>query len=206
VYNSRDPDVKKVDAILCRTNAGAAACILEKANAGISFRASIDMKDIKDVLSAIKMLHMDANHTHHLTPVGVKTFNDLRNMSDAGVLSDAFKFVLNMYITSGYSVTKARIDAIASVAKTKDGEGVLITTVHKVKGEEYDSVELYSDFSLHGSSKWTPEEGRILYVAVTRAKHSLFMNTEMLSNIGIEDVSGTASSGSRLDKLLFLHG
>lgn len=56
----------------------------------------------------------------------------------------------------------------------------IFSTTHKAKGREFDSVRLTDDFAVKPPSlpngempDWDPEEGNLLYVAVTRAKQVL---------------------------------
>ena len=50
---------------------------------------------------------------------------------------------------------------------------LLISTVHKVKGREWDVVRLADDFKEKNSPGYKDEDARLLYVAATRAKHIL---------------------------------
>lgn len=50
---------------------------------------------------------------------------------------------------------------------------VIVSTVHQVKGCEWDIVRLADDFRGKGHSKYSDEEGRLLYVAATRARSVL---------------------------------
>lgn len=53
---------------------------------------------------------------------------------------------------------------------------VMLSTAHKAKGSEFETVKLLDDFKVKGPEAnpglfgWTPEEGNLLYVAVTRAR------------------------------------
>lgn len=55
----------------------------------------------------------------------------------------------------------------------------MLSTAHKAKGSEYDSVVLVDDFAVMGPPDdpglfgWAPEDGHLLYVAVTRARFAL---------------------------------
>src|SRR5690606_6478884 len=55
----------------------------------------------------------------------------------------------------------------------------MLSTAHKAKGSEYDSVVLVDDFAVMGPPGqpdlfgWAPEDGHLLYVAVTRARFAL---------------------------------
>lgn len=70
-----------------------------------------------------------------------------------------------------------------------------ILTAHKSKGLEYQNVELGNDFQykIEGESiELTAEEARLIYVAVTRAKHNLYAN-------GIADFLMALQKGFRLN-------
>lgn len=70
--------------------------------------------------------------------------------------------------------------ALNSVHKVAAGEAdVTISTVHKAKGLEFQSVRMVDDFAFplsdQGKSKipFSDEEARIFYVALTRAQYEL---------------------------------
>lgn len=60
-----------------------------------------------------------------------------------------------------------------------DSCDALLSTAHKSKGAEFSSVRLLDDFKPKGPPEdvgrygWTPDEGNLLYVACTRARHHL---------------------------------
>ncbi len=56
---------------------------------------------------------------------------------------------------------------------TEENADVILSTVHKAKGMEWDSVKLENDFPLPGSDRFSEEEVNLLYVAVTRARKFL---------------------------------
>jgi ATP-dependent DNA helicase RecQ len=65
-------------------------------------------------------------------------------------------------------------------------EVILVSTMHKAKGKEFDSVFLL----LNHYPQNTEEKKRVLYVAMTRAKENLYINTNSISfsRAGIENV------------------
>ena len=96
---------------------------------------------------------------------------------------------------------------------------IVVSTIHKAKGLEFDTVILLNDFAEletygPGSGRsWPEEEKNLLYVAITRAKTTLVMNSLVRSEIVETDVSGLhrlsllsggdqvpSSCGSRKDK------
>ena len=65
-------------------------------------------------------------------------------------------------------------DTLISIGQvTEESADVILSTVHKAKGLEWDSVKLENDFPLPGSDRFTEEEVNLLYVAITRARKSL---------------------------------
>ncbi|HRQ44960.1 MAG TPA: RecQ family ATP-dependent DNA helicase [Candidatus Goldiibacteriota bacterium] len=66
------------------------------------------------------------------------------------------------------------------------GETILVSTIHKSKGREFDNVIIMLD----GFNPENDEKKRQLYVAMTRAKHSLaiHLNGNYLDNISAKDI------------------
>ena len=64
------------------------------------------------------------------------------------------------------------------------GETILVSTIHKAKGREFDTVYLL----LENSFPATEEEKRLLYVAITRAKTRLiiYTNTSYMDNLRVQ--------------------
>lgn len=81
------------------------------------------------------------------------------------------------------------IKTLSSVAENPRESTVILSTTHKAKGREWDHVELADDFNVEVKEKDEPlndyerEEMRIMYVALTRAKQSLFVPEELLAKI-----------------------
>ena len=64
--------------------------------------------------------------------------------------------------------------AISQTVDTEASADVVISTVHKAKGREWDTVKIYRDFPhVDDITEENLEELRILYVALTRAKRHL---------------------------------
>lgn len=64
----------------------------------------------------------------------------------------------------------------AHAKKTETNPRIIITTAHRSKGSEFDHVVVYDDFPMNS------EDARnTLYVAMTRAKKTLYMNESLLA-------------------------
>lgn len=67
-----------------------------------------------------------------------------------------------------------------------DKETILVSTIHKAKGREFDSVYML----LNGATASTDEERRKLYVGLTRAKNNLYIhyNNDIFRNFQLSGV------------------
>ncbi len=67
-----------------------------------------------------------------------------------------------------------------------EGETILVSTIHKAKGKEFDNVVLL----LENFYATTDEAKRLLYVAMTRAKQNLMihLNSNLLDNLQVENL------------------
>ena len=74
--------------------------------------------------------------------------------------------------------------AVKSVASEERGADVILSTAHKAKGREWDSVRLSPDFatSSQGTAREGEEEVRLFYVAITRARELLCVDPAMLAH------------------------
>jgi DNA helicase-2/ATP-dependent DNA helicase PcrA len=69
-----------------------------------------------------------------------------------------------------------------TLAKVQDPEGVLLATVHKVKGQEWPHVIVYDvsdEVFPHRLSQDIEEERRVLHVAITRCQRSLTLTADV---------------------------
>jgi len=87
-------------------------------------------------------------------------------------------------VTEKYDVPKLIERIRSQVVKKIENADVVVSTVHKAKGLEFDQVVLLEDFpellENYGTLRNVPEEeANLLYVAITRAKNSLRLNEVM---------------------------
>ncbi len=94
-------------------------------------------------------------------------------------------------------VNESKIEDFVS----SDSESMLVTTMHKSKGKEFDNVFIL----LRGFQVNTEENKRLLYVALTRAKSRLHIhsNSRIFDNIPLETLEIVEDNGNYegLDKL-----
>jgi hypothetical protein len=74
--------------------------------------------------------------------------------------------------------------AVSSAQEKEEASDIVLSTAHKAKGREWESVRLAPDFlssRLNGVDPSAEAEVRIFYVAMTRAKQHLSVDPEMLA-------------------------
>jgi len=73
---------------------------------------------------------------------------------------------------------------VCSTQEEEEDSDIVLSTAHKAKGREWESVRLAPDFlssRLNGSDPNAEAEVRLFYVAMTRAKNRLSVDPEMLA-------------------------
>jgi hypothetical protein len=97
---------------------------------------------------------------------------------------------------------------LSNTVPDERGADIVLTTTHGVKGREYDAVSIYDDFRGRriegGFRTWMPDGvTRLLYVAVTRAKETLFLEKTLRDRFdlgGYEPVSSESVANINLSE------
>lgn len=116
--------------------------------------------------------------------------NQKRDLKQKFRQSRALEFIENIIrrFESAHPNKKYKSDLEVFIRESKledfidiKGEAIFVSTIHKVKGKEFDNVFLVLNNFKHDSD----ESKRVLYVAVTRAKKNLVIhtNSNFLNNI-----------------------
>jgi hypothetical protein len=106
--------------------------------------------------------------------LGIANWDELRSFIE----TDEGRSLAPLVRLSESHTIQKLIDSLRRACQPEDCD-ILLSTLHKAKGLEWDRVELLSDFAPRSTSKDRPkeldttEELRILYVAITRAKLEL---------------------------------
>lgn len=155
-----------VDAVLCRTNAGAMARLLLGLKRGERVGLAADTQRIvRFCQNALKLQTGKACDSGELA--GFSSWREVQS-------SNHFELKTWVRLIDEHGA-KVVGDALDTVNRTSQPD-YIICTAHKAKGLEWNSVALHDDFVYELSAKTlkiAPEELRLLYVAVTRAKHRL---------------------------------
>lgn len=154
------------NALLCRSNAGAMQALIkgQMENPNKTFALNMDTNSMISLLSGLDKLKYEGYSSHYAL-IPFDSYNDLSQLIEDGCHDAELIGAFNMHKMFGTKKIKAAIDQ----ATGKKSADIIITTAHKSKGLEWNSVKINDDFKVH-DGVMDDEEFRLAYVAVTRAK------------------------------------
>ncbi|MEV0850559.1 UvrD-helicase domain-containing protein [Streptomyces sp. NPDC049954] len=174
------PHLRHPDAILCRTNIGAVTEILTLHNAGIPTALAGGGDALRALAGAARDL-IQGRRTHHPELVLFTTWNELRDYAELDPAGADLQPFANLIADHG---PDALLDAVERLVPEPHAQ-VTVSTAHKAKGREWPRVRIASDFTPPPDTSErdatgrpvpapvNPDEARLAYVAVTRARHHL---------------------------------
>lgn len=161
------------DCILTRTNAVAVRKVLEAQEAGR--RACLVGGGPQEVAfaKAAQLLQVEG-HTSHPDLACFDSWGEVQDYVRTDASGGDLALLVRLIDDFG---AQAIITALSNLTPEADAD-VVISTAHKAKGREWDSVALADDFAKVEKKDGTtaelnPAELRLLYVAVTRARRDL---------------------------------
>jgi hypothetical protein len=166
--NSTVEPLDDPDAILCRTNAGVIEAAIQQQAAGRTAAIVGGTNEIKKFAKAAERL-LRGQEVDHPELIGFKNWSDVQaHAKDEGV-----DIRIMVKLVDAYGV-----EAILDVCEnsiSEDKADVVVSTAHKAKGREWDSVRIGADFlpPKDETGKLSATECMLAYVAVTRAKKIL---------------------------------
>ena len=162
-------------AVLCRTNAQVIAETLHYQEEGKKVYVQGGTKDIKDLATAAQQLMM-GQPVEHAELIGFDNWDEVVEYANGDESAKDLRIFVKL--VDQYGVEKILALASTTVSKAEYSD-VITSTAHKAKGMEYESVRIGPDFTEPEPDKETGEikindaEGKLAYVAVTRAKEEL---------------------------------
>ena len=172
--DTRIAAIGRTETILCRTNAGVVSVVVEALADGR--RPHV----VGGVAGLISMLD-DVSKLKRSIPAecpeffGFKDWTEVVEFSESEEGESLRSFVKIVLAHGELNL----IQKLRSVSRDETSADLVVSTGHKAKGREWDSVTLFSDFEPR-LSKDVPakpvlneEEARLLYVAATRARKLL---------------------------------
>ncbi|MFE5374735.1 UvrD-helicase domain-containing protein [Streptomyces mirabilis] len=174
--------VTRPDAVLCRTNVGAMAQVMEL----LATRSRVALVGGGDSLRALALAARDlkdGRRTTHPELVLFTTWGDLQDYAAHDPAGRDLQPLVDLVDTHG---TDAILAAVAQLAPESQAE-VTVSTAHRAKGREWARVKIADDFTPPPDSDQQDDMGRALpgpiddgearlaYVAVTRTRQRLDM-------------------------------
>jgi F-box protein, helicase, 18 len=176
-HTDRIQDLPHGTVVLCRYNANVLQLMFQICNLQMSFGfygKSIDFEKEIFLVTNVHYLHMgemDKVTTPKLK--GFATLSELYNHFVA-VGNNPWKDRIQLYDRYGERLIQMWREAHEYVSAVDPH--IVITTAHQSKGSEFDNVILYDDFPMNNDDAYNT-----LYVAMTRAKHRLYLNNSLFN-------------------------
>ena len=157
------------NAVLCRTNGVLINELTRQLSQGKKIAVAGGCGEMISLLMAAEELQ-NTNKTNHRS---LMLFKDWQEVIDYSETKSGADLALLVKLIDQHSA-KDLITQLEKAHKVKENQSDLIlSTAHKAKGREWLSVRLENDFRHPDSDSYSKEETNLLYVAVTRAKQSL---------------------------------
>lgn len=187
---SRIGHVAKPRANLARTNASTISSVIETLDLGIRPHLVGGTKELMDLLRGVQDLKEGRQ----------STVSEFFGFEDWAELVGFAKSDEGSHLLSFVNLVEARGERqlMWALGRTVDEENsnLTISTAHKAKGREWTSVSLADDFvsskarkplarEAHVASGHDPAELRLLYVALTRAKHEVSVPEKIVTLLGL---------------------
>lgn len=188
-------------AILCRTNAQVIAETLGCQEEDKKVYVQGGTKEIKEFAEAARDL-MAGNQVQHPELIGFDNWDEVVDYAAADESAKDLRVFVKL--VADYGVEKILSIASTTVQKEQYAD-VVVSTAHKAKGREWDSVRIAPDFSppepdsVTGESGLNDSELKLAYVAITRAKLELdCTNLDWVNDWTARLNNGDPNIGTRL--------
>jgi hypothetical protein len=163
------------DAVLTRTNAVAVDQLMSLQRLGRRVTLRADHQGIQALLRAAGDLKEGRRASHSM----LRSFSSWDEVKEhVRHDSSAHELVTWTRLIGEYGIPE--LDNAITVASLWSKEGAVVSTAHKAKGLEWDTVRIADDFAvlleraaLSGNKEHLAEEKRLAYVAVTRARRCI---------------------------------
>lgn len=164
-------DTRLADAVLCRTNATAIAEIVTAQRAGVVTALVGGGDDARRLADAADRLQ-SGQPTWHPELALFTTWGEVQDYADEPGGQDLRPFV-RLIDDIGPAAVMAALDRCV---KDESRAGLVVSTAHKAKGREWDTVTIADDFMEPDEDEGeqiSDEEAMLAYVSVTRARKVL---------------------------------
>lgn len=172
ILHESTPGQDRFDAILCRKNATVLTHLAEGIGRGdrVAVRANVD--ELRAFADGAEQLMRGQRIGYPATLALFETWDEVQEYADSFAGRD-LKPLVKLIDSEGVDYLRLILTRVCP----EDEADYIVSTVHRAKGLEWGRVRLAGDFKFKngddGKMTMTPEEMRLIYVAMTRAKHLL---------------------------------
>jgi len=172
VHQQSDPDLLRVNAVLCRKNSTVLSHLAQGIGRGDRVAVRANIEELKAFADGAERLMRGERISFPASLALFETWEDVQEYAESFAGRDLQPLVR---LIDNEGVDYLRL--ILSRVSPESEADYVISTVHRAKGLEWDGVRLAGDFRFKtddgGDKTMSPEEMRLLYVAMTRAKREL---------------------------------
>lgn len=166
-----------VNTVLARTNATVMGEVMEAMSAQLAPHIVGGTQELKIMVGDVFNLQ-NGEPARHPDFFGFEDWNEVVDFAESEE-GEELKMFVGLVQRHGPSALWA---AIMSCADDESQADIILSTAHKAKGCEWDAVRIAEDFSsvVDESGQISESEGRLFYVAITRAKTKLVIDPVLL--------------------------
>lgn len=172
ILQDSTPGHDRFDAILCRKNATVLTHLAQGIARGDKVAVRANVEELKAFADGAEMLMRGQRIGYPASLALFETWEDVQEYAESFAGRDLQPLV-NLIDNEGVDYLRLILTRVSPEADAD----YIVSTVHRAKGLEWDRVHLAGDFKFktndEGDLSMSPEEMRLLYVAMTRAKHLL---------------------------------
>ncbi|MDL5034339.1 AAA family ATPase [Pelomonas sp. APW6] len=172
---------------LSRTNAQLFNLAAERRGEGIHWIGGPEKYRLELVRDAYRLYARDVQSIQDRTLREIGSWHDYTRYAEEASDGEA-KILVKLVDQFGHDTPQLLDDIVRNAVALEADASMVLTTAHKSKGLEWDCVQLCDDFEFLNDMEWelsqnpnaTPPvaESNLLYVAATRARKALTLNSE----------------------------
>lgn len=163
-----DSPCEAPDAILCRTNAGLISALAHQLDAGRSVHVAGGVRGLIALLEGVE----DLRRGRRPRAAELAAFSSWDELCAHAETESGQDLVSLIRLVEAHELSEL-LDLLERARDVTPGEAdVVVSTIHKSKGLEWDRVRLAPDFPLPEGAheRLAAEDAHLLYVAITRAR------------------------------------
>ena len=169
-------------ASLCRTNNKAIEVILNNLDKKVHLVGNNIKSMVFFLSNGLALYKNNLKMIKHDSLKGFRSWEHMLKEHEKSEEKDSNLSLLISFVEKYNDNLVETLEKLRNVSDVKEKEAdLIISTIHKAKGREWDNVVIEDDFKL--SEKTSDEEWNLLYVAVTRTQKTLSLKGNLLKDL-----------------------